>query len=68
MFFNLGVEIVQLLFVATIVILAKLIASYLSQMEVSKFDYPAWGQRAVAYVIGPVAFYWVIERTTAFIG
>ena len=67
LFFNLGVEIGQLLFVATVVILAKLIAGYLSRMEVSKFDYPAWGQRAVAYVIGPVAFYWVIERTIAFI-
>ena len=68
LFFNLGVEIGQLLFVATVVILAKLISGYLSRMEVSKFDYPAWGQRAVAYVIGPVAFYWVIERTAAFIG
>jgi hydrogenase/urease accessory protein HupE len=68
LFFNLGVEIGQLLFVATVVILAKLIAGYLRGMGKSKFDYPAWGQRAVAYVIGPVAFYWVIERTAAFMG
>lgn len=67
LFFNLGVEIGQLLFVATVVILAQLVSGYLNRMEVTKFDYPAWGQRAVAYVIGPVAFYWVIERTTAFI-
>jgi hydrogenase/urease accessory protein HupE len=67
LFFNLGVEIGQLLFVATVVLLTKLISAYLSRMEVTKFDYPAWGQRTVAYVIGPVAFYWVIERTTAFI-
>ena len=44
-----------------------LVSGYLNRMEVTKFDYPAWGQSAVAYVIGPVAFYWVIERTTAFI-
>jgi hydrogenase/urease accessory protein HupE len=67
LFFNLGVEIGQLLFVATVVLLAQLISAYLSRMEVTKFNYPAWGQRAVAYVIGPVAFYWVIERTAAFI-
>jgi hydrogenase/urease accessory protein HupE len=67
LFFNIGVEIGQLLFVATVVILVKLISGYLDRMEVTKFDYSAWGQRAIAYVIGPVAFYWVIERTVAFI-
>ena len=67
LFFNLGVEIGQLLFVVTVVILAKLISGYLNRMEVSRIYYTAWGQRAVAYVIGPVAFYWVIERTAAFI-
>jgi hydrogenase/urease accessory protein HupE len=67
LFFNLGVEIGQLLFVVTVVILAKLISGYLNRMEVSRIYYTAWGQRAVAYVIGPIAFYWVIERTAAFI-
>jgi hydrogenase/urease accessory protein HupE len=68
LFFNLGVEIGQIFFVVTVVLLAKLISAYLSRMKMQKYNYPAWGQRAVAYVIGPVAFYWVIERTTAFIG
>ena len=67
LFFNLGVEMGQLLFVATVVILAQLISGYLDRMETTKFDYLAWGQSAVAYVIGPIAFYWVIERTAAFI-
>jgi len=67
LFFNLGVEVGQLLFVATVVIFGKLITGFLSRTAVSKFNYPAWGQRAIAYMIGPVAFYWVIERTAAFI-
>ncbi len=67
LFFNLGVEIGQLFFVGTFVIIAQLAKGYLNRMETIKFDYSAWGQRSVAYVIGPVAFYWVIERTMAFI-
>lgn len=67
LFFNIGVEIGQLLFVAVVVILAKLISGYLDRIKIKQSDYSAWVQRGVAYVIGPVAFYWVIERTVAFI-
>ena len=68
MFFNLGVEIGQLAFVA-----AVLIAGVLLRRAVALRLKPALVQRTVnqldvsaAYAIGAVAAYWLIERTSAF--
>ena len=68
MFFNLGVEIGQLVFVAAVLVVGGLlhraIALYLEpsvvQRTVNRLDV------AAAYTIGIVAAYWLTERTSAF--
>jgi hypothetical protein len=68
LFFNLGVEIGQLVFVA-----AVLAAGELSRRVIALRLGPAQVRRTVnqldvtaAYAIGAVAAYWFIERTSAF--
>jgi hypothetical protein len=68
LFFNLGVEIGQLAFVA-----AVLAAGWLFRRAIALRLEPALVQRTVnrldvaaAYAIGAVAAYWLIERTSAF--
>ena len=68
LFFNLGVEIGQLVFVGAVLTLAWLLRNAASL----RFE-PALVQRTVerldltaAYAIGAVAAYWLIERTSAF--
>ena len=57
--FNVGVEIGQLLFVGAVLLLARL-------PRLLHLPVPAWWARAVAYGIGSVAVFWVIERVAAF--
>jgi hydrogenase/urease accessory protein HupE len=69
LFFNLGVEIGQLVFVAGVMLtgglfrhaMALRLKPALVQQTVNRLDLTA------AYAIGAVAAYWLIERTTAFI-
>jgi len=58
LFFNVGVEIGQLLFVSTLVLLAKGVALLVRRM-------PAIWRPAVAYWIGIVAAFWTVERVAA---
>lgn len=61
LFFNLGVEAGQLMFIGGVIpvlYLADLVASNLSV----RID------RVASYAIGTIAMYWVIERTLAFLG
>ena len=69
LFFNVGVEIGQLVFVA-----AVLSIMWLLRRAASRLSEPALVKRAfdrldvtIAYGIGVVAAYWLIERTTAFL-
>ena len=69
LFFNVGVEIGQLVFVA-----AVLSIMWLLRQAASRRSEPAIVKRAfdrldvtIAYGIGVVAAYWLIERTTAFL-
>lgn len=59
LFFNIGVEIGQLLFV-----LFLLCLSWMSQR--SAVPVTAWGWRVATYSIGAVAVFWSIERIAAF--
>ncbi|HMH99839.1 MAG TPA: HupE/UreJ family protein, partial [Bradyrhizobium sp.] len=68
LFFNVGVEVGQLIFVAAVLSLIRLLLHAASQL----LD-PALVQRTfdrldvtAAYAIGIVAAYWLVERTTAF--
>jgi hydrogenase/urease accessory protein HupE len=58
LFFNLGVEAGQLLFVAAVLMAIALIRRV-------EFAFPRWTQLAAPYAIGSVAMFWVIQRTVA---
>jgi hydrogenase/urease accessory protein HupE len=59
LFFNVGVEIGQLLFVAVVLSLAAL-------FRLARNPLPRWATVAPAYLIGSLAMFWVIERVAAF--
>ena len=59
LFFNIGVEIGQLMFVGSCLALAWA----LRQLRV---DWPRWATPLPAYAIGTIAAFWFIERTSAF--
>ncbi len=59
LFFNVGVELGQLLFIAV----AVTIGAILRRIAV---PWPAWAWRLPAYAIGTIAAFWTIQRVTAF--
>jgi hydrogenase/urease accessory protein HupE len=63
LFFNVGVETGQLLFIASVF---ALIAA--SQRVARRFDVapPAWAWRLPPYAIGSIASFWIIQRIAAF--
>ncbi len=60
LFFNIGVEIGQLLFVGALLLLAAAVR------RVARAPDPRWAVQLPAYVIGGVASYWLFERVAAF--
>ena len=58
LFFNVGVEIGQLIFVAIVLVLGWLITR-------AALRVPTWWPRAAAYAIGTASAFWLIERTLA---
>lgn len=67
LFFNVGVEIGQLLFIAAVLSAAALFRRLAARRWPGALD-PRWTVLAPAYGIGAVASYWVIQRTAAFWG
>ncbi len=59
LFFNVGVELGQLLFVAGVMVLGALIRRIVAPL-------PTWATRLPAYGIGAVAAFWTIERVAGF--
>lgn len=59
LFFNIGVEIGQLLFVAAVLALMAL-------TQRIRIAWPQWTRAMPAYVIGCVAVFWVFERVSGF--
>jgi hydrogenase/urease accessory protein HupE len=59
LFFNVGVEIGQLLFVGVVLALVALI-------RLRRRSLPTWLKLAPSYAIGTIAMFWVIERATMF--
>lgn len=59
LFFNLGVEVGQLLFVAGVLAARR-------SLRVIMESLPRWVERVPPYVIGSVAMFWVIQRLAAF--
>jgi hydrogenase/urease accessory protein HupE len=62
-FFNVGVEIGQLLFIAAIFAVTAAVRWAARQLALSA---PGWLWRVPPYVIGGIASYWVLERIAAF--
>ena len=68
LFFNVGVEIGQLLFIASVMSLLLGIAIAAKKLGVaSKPSFANAVEFTAAYAIGSVAIFWVIERTLAFL-
>jgi len=59
LFFNVGVEFGQLLFIAAVLSLILLIRRI-------RFNFPGWAVRVPPYAIGSLAMFWVIQRVAAF--
>ncbi len=59
LFFNVGVETGQLLFVAVVV-------GSLALLRRSRLGLPRWSELAAPYAIGSIASFWVIQRIAAF--
>jgi hydrogenase/urease accessory protein HupE len=59
LFFNLGVEAGQLLFVAAVMALAALV-------RVTRLPLPRWAPLVPPYAIGSVAVFWMIQRISVF--
>jgi hydrogenase/urease accessory protein HupE len=59
LFFNIGVEIGQLLFIATVLCLFALVRRI-------RPSWPRWAGLAAPYAIGTIAMFWTIERVAAF--
>jgi hypothetical protein len=58
LFFNVGVEAGQLMFVAVVL-------SVVWMWRRAALPAPAWGPRVIAYVIGSISAFWAIERSAA---
>jgi len=63
LFFNVGVEVGQLLFIAVVFTVIELARQVSSRFSVSQ---PAWAWRVPPYAIGSLAMFWVIQRVAAF--
>ena len=63
LFFNVGVEVGQLLFIAAVFTTIVLAQQVSRRFNVSQL---AWAWRIPPYAIGSLAMFWVIQRVTAF--
>jgi hydrogenase/urease accessory protein HupE len=59
LFFNVGVELGQLLFIAAAL-------SFIVLLQRVRIPFPRWSQFVAPYAIGSVAMFWVIQRVAAF--
>ena len=63
LFFNVGVEIGQLLFIASVFAAIALAQQVARRIDVPR---PTWAWAVPPYVIGVIASYWIIQRVAAF--
>jgi len=69
LFFNVGVEAGQLLFIAAVVVVLSLITRFIARDSRSRrgpWHTETLIRTPVAYVIGSVAAFWLVERVLAF--
>ncbi len=63
LFFNVGVELGQLLFIASVLAVVALARQVTRRAGVLQ---PAWAWRVPPYAIGSVSMFWIIQRVAAF--
>ena len=63
LFFNVGVEIGQLLFIAATLSIVAVARLLVRRTAISQ---PAWAWRVAPYSIGGIAAFWMIQRIAAF--
>jgi len=63
LFFNVGVEVGQLLFIASVFAIVALARQITRSIDVMR---PAWAWAVPPYAIGSLAVFWVIQRIAAF--
>jgi hypothetical protein len=63
LFFNVGVEIGQLIFIAAVL---GALAAARGIARRLKIDAPSWWWRVPPYAIGGIASFWVVQRVAAF--
>ena len=59
LFFNAGVELGQILFIAVVLAVVALLRR-------ARVPHPRWAELSVPYAIGSLAMFWVIQRIAAF--
>ncbi len=64
LFFNVGVEVGQLLFIASVFAAIALARQITRRIDLPR---PAWAWAVPPYAIGGIAAYWVIQRIAAFV-
>jgi hydrogenase/urease accessory protein HupE len=60
LFFNVGVEIGQLLFIGAVLV-------FIAMLRRLRVSWPAWTEMVSPYVIGSVAAFWSIQRVVSFV-
>ena len=63
LFFNIGVEVGQLLFIAAVLLVIALVRTQARSLALSP---PHWAWRVPPYAIGSVAAFWLVQRVVAF--
>ena len=63
LFFNIGVELGQLLFIASVFAIMRLAQLLLRRIRIPQ---PTWAWRVPPYAIGSAAAFWIIQRIAAF--
>ncbi len=65
--FNIGVEIGQVLFVATLLFVFWLMAQVLKTIQLGSADWLKRIEMPVAYGVGSIAMFWTVERVSGFL-
>ncbi len=63
LFFNVGVEIGQLIFIAVVLAAIAVVRRIARRLRIGM---PSWGWRVPPYAIGGIASFWVVQRVAAF--
>lgn len=66
--FNVGVEVGQIAFVATMLLIFWLITKVLKNIEISATNWTHKVEKPMAYSVGGIAMFWTVERVSGFWG